>query len=590
MVRRVGNAHSVLLGAVAVVVMIGVWFATSTPSSTAPSNHDGGVSHNDQPDVLHQLPSPRTVDDRRPQRSAITAADDDATGAAPRAARSTARALSPNTLVPLSGCQRGGETPLSRHAAATALSARLRDLCGSHCASVPADRAPSGAAPDWQPQFCKASSAGVTAPRFDHGCYTPATAAAAAGARGGHADGGGDGGGDGGEGGEGEAAAPACPTAVFSAFGNRFYGPGGQEYVWESIRQWRVFHPHSAAAASSLGLNCRVFVIVNEHQLHGDVLVRRNATALHAELVSIDQLRTPQWRRYDRVFYVQGYMHPGGDRKTGHKLFNKLVSERFFAIESLMRTRGLRHVVCLENDMMVYTNFADTVRAVANCGWRVASIFPHLKGVIPGIMYVNSASDMARFASFLNDLLSCGKAFGEALQRGYANDMTYLMNFYQLHGGAWMGDLPNGASGGARSGPRAGDNCVADQLPWLLHDGASFGQWYSFAVKGSAPLSLPKCASASAGDEGEWFTSGCRAWEGALADLAASAVDGSPVSEARPPKHIANAMRGRFVDATPGELVRWRRDAQGRRVPVWGSYQLSSLHVHAKNLYWFRSK
>jgi hypothetical protein len=454
-------------------------------------------------------------------------------------------------------CRPAEHTHISRAASQAALAQRMRQLCATRCRRVAPDRAPeeaAGGAAEWLPPFCAATSvdaAAAAAPalRWDHGCYASPAQRDHVG---------------------------SCATAVFLAVSNasagaRFYG-GCQEYVWEAVRQWRVFHPASDA-------RCRVFLVVSR-ELAVDQHVRRNATAYGVELVELGELATPEWRRYERVFYVQGYMHPCGSRATGNRDFNKLVSARFFLAAALMRARSLRHVVIVEGDVMVYANMTDTVRAAARCGWRMATTFPHHKGAIPGVVYVRAAADAEALARFINDVLSCGRKFGEALTPGYANDMTYLLNFFQMRGGAWMGDLPNYPVA-------ATQNCVAAQLPRLLHDGASFGQWYSFAVKQSEPLRLPpRCGG---GGGAAHFTSGCDTWEAPLAELAASTRDNAPVSTARPPLHIANAMKGRFVDATPGDLLRWRRDAHGRRVPFWRDFHIASLHVHAKNLWWFRS-
>lgn len=414
-------------------------------------------------------------------------------------------------------------------------------------------------------------------------------------------------------------------TAVFSTLGERFYGPGGQEYVWESIRQWRLFHPASPACEKKNSkkntntnqmMQHRIFMITNSSRLKDPRMIR-NASFFHVELVGHEDLYTAEWRRYDSSFYIQGYMHPGGSRTTGNKNFNRLVTARFFAMHELMRRQRLKHVVHLENDMMVYLNFAETVSAVRSCGWRLASLFPHFSGIIPGLLYIRSPDDLAEFTSFVNDLLSCGKKFGELVQSGYANDMTYLKNFFMLRGGEWMGDLPSVRR-------QQGSNCVADKLPNLLHDGASFGQWYSFAVKSNPPALLsklpvcrPSASSSQHDDDGaagdkRFFTTGCAEWEDPLKRHFQSIQDDSPISTAKPPENIRLAMKkGRFVDATPGRYVRWRReDTTGLLVPWWESgsdgggggdssssaaahvvpIRLSSLHIHAKNLYLFRSR
>eukprot|EP00757_Euglenozoa_sp_SAG-D1_P020943 gene20942-7808_t len=61
---------------------------------------------------------------------------------------------------------------------------------------------------------------------------------------------------------------------------------------------------------------------------------------------------SPEWERYLKVFYIQGFMHPGGDRKKGHGKFNQHVCERFYALYSLMKQKQLTHVLHMENDIM----------------------------------------------------------------------------------------------------------------------------------------------------------------------------------------------------------------------------------------------
>ena len=388
---------------------------------------------------------------------------------------------------------------------------------------------------------------------------------------------------------------------VFCALGARFHGRGGQDYVLESIRQWRVFHPTSAESS--------IYLIVSRAAVEE---LAAFAAQFLVTLVLDEDIMTDAWKTYRRVFYIQGYMHPGGSRQTGNKDFNKFVSERFFAVHGLMTHHGRRalrsfviraadddggeeapsqrpttaapssiraevgrapgadtanelvNIFHLENDIMVYGDMREWVAPLQRCGHRLASTVPSTKGVIPGILYVRDASDLGRLVDFIVELLSCNATFGKKLQEGYANDMTYLMNFYQYYGSEWMGMLPSWIPGSD------GEVCVTqDHQAWRraqqraeasaenienggihLFDAASFGQWYSFAAVATG-----------------------------VADL-----------KGRPPLHVANSMKGRFLDATPPPSLEWRRDPQGRRILVWnGLHRLVSLHVHAKNLKLFRS-
>ena len=328
-------------------------------------------------------------------------------------------------------------------------------------------------------------------------------------------------------------------TAIFCSVGTRFFGPGGQSYVLESIPQWRAFNPPETSS---------VFLIAHRQVLEEEA-VRSMAVKHVVELIDEAALETSLAAEYRRVFYIQGFMHPGGSRKTGHQKFNQYVSERFFMIAALMEQRNLSHVLHFENDIMIYDDMRKHVHAAKECGAALASTVIDARGFIPGALYIRDAASLRRFCIFLNELLGCGENFGKAWARrpkDYANDMTYLMNFYHLFGTDALTILPGWEH-------RPAENCIFESTSRLsgsgqrfLYDVASFGQWYSFAANSSSGV---------------------------------------------PPKHVADSMRkGRFLDATPPPQMQWKTDDQGRRQPFWKHYQLISLHVHAKNLNKFRSK
>eukprot|EP01062_Namystynia_karyoxenos_P049085 TRINITY_DN37505_c1_g1_i1.p1 TRINITY_DN37505_c1_g1~~TRINITY_DN37505_c1_g1_i1.p1 ORF type:complete len:570 (+),score=131.17 TRINITY_DN37505_c1_g1_i1:73-1710(+) len=434
-----------------------------------------------------------------------------------------------------------GVGPLGRIGKRAALREKLRSNLCSKCRPVGSTR----------PEFCSEDSATVPSPVYD---FTARPQPARA------------------------AALPRATPAIFVALGDRLHAPPGQvtgrqDYVEEALRQWRLFNPPEES---------KVFLIVSDVYRGTGNVTWQWARKYHITLVFDSEVSTtPEWARYQEVFYVQGYMHPGGTRKTGNMHFNKLVMQRFHAVHALMQREGLTHAVHMENDIMVYSRWRDHLEAVVNCGPALASTFASPKGVIPSVVYIRDAEAVGDLVRFVNDLLSCselcsrphlttpakcaaadadactwskkgavsyaGQCFGKfgtdlnkLLGIGlYANDMTYLLNYWQYKGSAALAPLPAWEH-------KPKENCVWEQRPREIFDLASLGQWYSFSPPGQDPP--------------------------------------------RPAKQYVLAQKqGRFLDATPPPYIEWRTDQRSRRVPYWKGLKILSLHIHGKNLWRFRS-
>ena len=205
-----------------------------------------------------------------------------------------------------------------------------------------------------------------------------------------------------------------------------------------------------------------------------------NATDSQQWKAFLDLFFSGAWERYDRVFYIQGFMHPGGTRKTGNQNFNKFVVERFFALQALMSYFHLENVIHLENDVLVYANFGKIIRKLSPgcvsqnttnqprddstnrsggsdngtlssairsyCRHALVSVSPgrgRKFGIVPGTLYIRDAFALLHLNSFINDLLSCGPKFGKMVTPKYANDMTYLWNYYQYYGSQKFGLFPS---------------------------------------------------------------------------------------------------------------------------------------------------
>lgn len=396
------------------------------------------------------------------------------------------------------GVESGTGNPLSSHARHRQLGKAFPTLCRKHCQSPQGGQQPSlcqegWKEPSWALAYKEQSAAGK-------GSATLSTLAVEE--------------------------VVDDPAAVFVAMGPMFFG-GCQDYVFKSIKQWRRFHPTSP-----------VYLIVSDEMASHETIVRMSKE-LNFEIASESEVETPESIRYKKVFYIQGYMHPCGSRTTGNKDFNRLVSQRFYAVYGLMKAKNLEHVIHLEGDNMIYANFRPVVDAVRRCGHGMATLAAKTDAMIPGVVYIKDTNSVLLLLNFINDLLSCGIGFGKSVKKGYANDMTYLMNFFEYYGSSALGILPCWEHA-------AGENCIADTLgrEKFLFDAASFGQWYSFSAKDNRTY---------------------------------------------PAAHIRNSMKGRFLDATPGPRLEWTKDEEGRRVPTWKGYRLLNLHIHAKNLEVFAS-
>ena len=440
--------------------------------------------------------------------------------------------------------------------------------------------------------------------------------------------------------------------------GERFQGPGGQSYVVESVRQWRLFHPVGTAVIHLVvdeviatsdptiaALRKREEELWRSSQQSqdrthpGDRRVRdihiiQEGTGIQvspAFLIHFTQsLRSNalEWRKYYKYFYIQGYMHPGGSKSTGNTKFNQLVSERFFAVEALMRRYGLRNIVHLENDIMVYDNFLPMIHAAMRCGYQMTTTVIHVKGVIPSVLYVRSAESIGRFTSYLTEFLRCGSDFGKAIQHGYANDMTYLKNFYHLYGSRALGIFPTwrhergelcintvldtwasaaqnaslltddaSAASSAQATLLEVYSLVVERIAWQLSVILRRGQFVPTNNEPSLPSSIVRLPTSKGGSImdgasfGQWYSAV------AVADPSyvfhSATVDRAKERGTRvvPPQHIRNSMQKRFLDATPPQVMTWER-YHGHleiMVPAWGDYRLATLHIHQKNLGLFSS-
>lgn len=115
-------------------------------------------------------------------------------------------------------------------------------------------------------------------------------------------------------------------------------------------------------------------------------------------LVPIEDLgRSRNWQAIERVAIPNENSFSNGYwRKT---------LERFFALESLMAVGGLRDIIQLETDVMLYAD-PDGLRSGFNAGAPLAVPFGSPDHAVPGIFYARNAQALVDFTGFALDQIA----------------------------------------------------------------------------------------------------------------------------------------------------------------------------------------
>ena len=99
--------------------------------------------------------------------------------------------------------------------------------------------------------------------------------------------------------------------------------------------------------------------------------------------------------------------------------FWRYATERFFYLEEFVKRGGLREVIHLENDVMVYFEGKELLESFRKCcKERLGAVFDNDRRCIPGLVYVPEAAVLARLTKFLAQEAGSGK-----------NDMELLALF-----------------------------------------------------------------------------------------------------------------------------------------------------------------
>ena len=180
-------------------------------------------------------------------------------------------------------------------------------------------------------------------------------------------------------------------------------------FLYEQLRQLRLFNP-----------SLPVFLILNSGALYDSrTLDRLGVTVVRKEAIR----KCRNHRRFLALKSLdQRYWKP----------FWRSASERFFLIESFLAACGIKSVVHLENDVMLYVGLDRLMPVLASSYGHIAVTMDGDRRCIPGFAYIHDRESLSR----MNDFVT-----GISILKRY-NDMQSLGAFMREVGPPACDSLP----------------------------------------------------------------------------------------------------------------------------------------------------
>jgi hypothetical protein len=299
-----------------------------------------------------------------------------------------------------------------------------------------------------------------------------------------------------------------------------YLSPELPAYVNVGLKQARLFNPKT-----------NIFLIANESALNHcrNDLKEQNIIAVAAE-----NLRpSKEHQQFNKTTVL--------DNKSLGGLWRKS-TERFFYIQELIALYGLKSIVHVEADVMLYVDFNDLQPALSRYH-GIGAVFDCDRRCIPSVVYIANEKAIAHMNEFIAQNASKGlfdmhiiAEYRNAYSSEYIDNLPLIMPEYlQTH--TLMNDIHQGTSR-----PHAYFNNIESFNS--IFDAAAIGQY----LGGVTPIHGP--------------------------------------------------IKPGFINETclfnPSYLMlTWEKDAQGRRVPFatcnGAKYPINNLHIHSKTLDQFRS-
>lgn len=210
-------------------------------------------------------------------------------------------------------------------------------------------------------------------------------------------------------------------TLVYTCLGEKAFSYH-QKYIWKSLEQARLV----------VGPSFPIFLIISE--VGHTENIRKRLRPLNITLVIYEHLmfksyhNTTLFLDFHQTFFVQGAMEPGGNVD-----FNRLTSERLFAIYAFMKVTGKSDVFHLENDNMLYGDLDVLLHRMRVC--RVFLGFPRAarEYAVISFLYIRNAYALEHFLRFIIEVFRLGRIKAvNYINQTYINEMTIASRYLDL--------------------------------------------------------------------------------------------------------------------------------------------------------------
>jgi hypothetical protein len=322
--------------------------------------------------------------------------------------------------------------------------------------------------------------------------------------------------------------------------------PHFQHYALHSIRQARLLNP-----------SLRMVMVVSPEVLAGrpewgPELGRLAVNVVNYTMLGSDFLAVFQ-RQYAGLWEALrrrvGFMLPTINDRMNFA-FTQLTMERLYALYQLMHVYGLRDVIHVENDQMLYGDVAAAAAAAKACGVDLAMTRIGRR-MAPAVVYARNASALKGMLDFMLEAISGGPDHATAVAgTGWVTDMSLTAAYFEQQRGAGRGGAvtswPNRAEEG---GGASGSACIYDKLGGTIFDAAPLGHWCCGTFERPTEYFTHRDGESEVAYWDREFT-----WVNATAAPAAAGA--------------AAAVQGRPV-----------------RRPQWDGHPVFNLHIHSKQLH-----
>jgi hypothetical protein len=325
--------------------------------------------------------------------------------------------------------------------------------------------------------------------------------------------------------------------------------PHYQGYAIHAYRQTRLHNP-----------SLRILLVVTPDFYESDIgraWLPELAHPLRIRVVNYTMLTSDYTallqRRYTEVWEVLkpriGYMLPTVNHKMNLQ-FTQYTMERLYALHGLLHAYGLKNVVHLENDQMIYGSVADVAAAARGCGVKLAMTRIGRR-MAPAVVYTADADALLDMLDFMLDSLSHGAEHAiKVAGTNWVTDMSLTAAYFdrQRAAAAERGEDESRRSITSFPGQKDG-SCVFGSAQ-LVFDAAPLGHWCC------GTFEKPKEYFAHRDGESE-----VRYWD--------------------------REFEWRNVSETPGMRGAGSAAAAGRqyRVPMWDGMPVFNIHIHSKELH-----